>query len=281
MKNTIAILFHQNLRRFLVKRYLIYHMAEYWRTQGREVTFLFGTSRFVPADVCIVHVDLSVVPEHYLEFAKRYPMTVNAHISDIRKRTLSSNLVDENSEYGGPVIVKTDLNYAGRPEALSSRTLARLAFNEFTNRYTGSADQVRTQSDYRIFGSISEVPRDIQNDRDLVVEKFLPERREDLYCIRFYRFLGSLEDCAMNTSLSPVVTSFNTIERIPVEVHREIAEYRKTLGIEYGKIDYTIHHGEPVVVDINKTPGVMGGNLSADYLASVHKRAEGINDFLT
>src|SRR5690606_23600626 len=80
------------------------------------VVVLFGPARYVPADLIVVHVDLSVVPEPYLEFSQRYPIVVNGSIRDIRKSSISRNLVSQNTEYKGPAIVKSDCNYAGMPE---------------------------------------------------------------------------------------------------------------------------------------------------------------------
>jgi hypothetical protein len=47
-------------------------LAEFWRENGLEVVYLYGADRFVPADLVLVHVDPSVVPEEYLEFAAQY-----------------------------------------------------------------------------------------------------------------------------------------------------------------------------------------------------------------
>ena len=107
---TIAILFHENTHPLIARRYTIAHMAWFWREDGHRVIFLHGTRKFVPADLCLVHADLSVVPEDYLEFARQYPITVNGEIRDIRKSSFSENLVRPRDGYVGPVIVKTDLN---------------------------------------------------------------------------------------------------------------------------------------------------------------------------
>ena len=47
----------------------------------------------VPADVCFVHVDLSVGPPRYTKFASQYPNTINLHITDIRKKSCSRNQI--------------------------------------------------------------------------------------------------------------------------------------------------------------------------------------------
>ena len=60
-----------------VQDYVIWHLAKIWFDDGHKILFLFGVQKFVPADICIVHVDLSVVPDEYLEFASRFPVAIN------------------------------------------------------------------------------------------------------------------------------------------------------------------------------------------------------------
>ncbi len=78
-------------------------MADIWRKDGHTVKFLFGTGKFVPADICFVHVDLSVAPNQYLEFAIRYPVVINGYIKNI----LKSRLVK--IWYQGTVVIKLRL----------------------------------------------------------------------------------------------------------------------------------------------------------------------------
>jgi hypothetical protein len=88
MQKKIAILFHENEKNPR-PGYLISYFADLWREEGNEVIFLFGVKKFVPADLIIVHVDLSVVPDKYLAFAQQYPIVLNGEVKDIRKSTFS------------------------------------------------------------------------------------------------------------------------------------------------------------------------------------------------
>ena len=88
MKRKVAILYHEKQRGKKLN-YIIDCYSEYWRADGHEVIPLFGVAQFVPADLIIVHVDLSVVPEEYLDFARRYPVVLNGAVKDIRKSTYS------------------------------------------------------------------------------------------------------------------------------------------------------------------------------------------------
>jgi hypothetical protein len=83
----VAILFHARERHFGPAGYLVHHLAELWRQDGLEVVYLYGTDRFVPADLVLVHVGPSVVPEPYLEFAARYPTSSTAASATSGKRS--------------------------------------------------------------------------------------------------------------------------------------------------------------------------------------------------
>ena len=50
--------------------------------------------------------------------------------------------------------------------------------------------------------------------------------------------------------------------------------------MDYGKIDFCIEAGKPVVIDVNKTPGTMGGKFTSEYQRALEKRAKGIFDYL-
>jgi hypothetical protein len=104
----IAVLFHENDRS--PSLYVVDQLAQVWRTDGYEVQYLFGTRRFAPADLLLVHVNLSVVPSNYIQFAKQYQIVINGEISDIRKRKVSSRLLRPGDPWQGRVIVKSDLN---------------------------------------------------------------------------------------------------------------------------------------------------------------------------
>jgi hypothetical protein len=41
---------------------------------------------------------------------------MNGHVLDIRKSNICTHLVNKEDQYKGPMLVKTELNYAGIPE---------------------------------------------------------------------------------------------------------------------------------------------------------------------
>ena len=110
----ILILTHSNAPS--LQGYFLARVVNEWKTQGIEVLIQQDLSSWIPADVCFVHVDFSVVPSRYIEFAQRYSSTINLHITDIRKRSYSRNQVTRGDGYEGPIIVKTSANSAGEPE---------------------------------------------------------------------------------------------------------------------------------------------------------------------
>lgn len=240
---------------------MVFHMAPYWREAGLRVTFLFGTRRFVPADLLFLHVNLSVVPDSCLELAARYPAVVNGYAVDIRKSTISESLVRPGDGWDGPVIVKSDLNFGGEPEYLlgGNRLLRATRAGRLLLRFGPRRRRIsplRRLNDYPIFDRASEVPRDLADDPRVVVERFLPEREDDLFHLRTYIFLGDRTTCLRTASPDPLVKATNTVRTEYVEPHPAVEVWRKRFRLDFGKIDYVLHEGTPVLLDTNKTLGV-------------------------
>jgi hypothetical protein len=256
----IAVLFHERQRETDARIYLVDRLARFWREDGHEVVYLFGTERFVPADLLLVHVDLSIVPERYFDFAARYPVILNGHVRDIRKSVTSRNLVRPGDGWDGPVIVKSDLNYAGLPERVLGRgVLARRSWTWWRIREAAARvarrDIVRTWSDYRVFDRLDDVPEPWLHRPELVVERFLPELDGERYHIRTYLFLGDRGWCSRVGSARAVFKTDARAEVELVEPHPQVRAWRAEHRIDYGKFDYTFHAGEPELIDVSKTMG--------------------------
>jgi hypothetical protein len=146
---TIGILFHEKNRKRHLSGYAITFLAEFWSQDGHRVHYLFGTRKFVPADLLLVHVDLSVVPDEYLEFAGRYPIALNSGVKDIRKSQISTNLVKQGDAYSGKVIVKTNLNFEGSPEQILRRNRWQLLASRFVRDHAIGIG-LETHSKYRL-----------------------------------------------------------------------------------------------------------------------------------
>lgn len=257
----IAVLFHAGDRDTPLDSYLVDHYARYWREAGHDVTYLFGIEQFVPADICVVHVNLSVVPDEYLAFAARYPATVNGAVKDIRKSAISDGLVTPGDGWTGPVIVKSDLNYGGEPErilgqsALQRRSRLWRVATRTVEQARGRRPAFRDWRDYRIFERTADVPSEWLRRSDVVVERFRPEREGDLYHLRMYMFLGDTSRCLRITGSDPVLKAETSTSVVDIDPDPMVHEWRARFGLDYGKLDYVVSDGEPVLIDVNKTTG--------------------------
>jgi hypothetical protein len=267
-KKTIAVLFHEQDTPTSIQQYLITYYTKFWHEKGTHVVALYGTARYVPADLIIVHVDLSVVPEPYLEFATRYPIVVNGKIRDIRKSCISQNLVFGDSGYQRQVIVKSDCNYAGMPERRYMPQQPNHAQNLF-----------KDPLGYRVYPSYADIPQDILQLQGIVVERFLPELEQGLYHIRFYNFLGNRGNCMRVASKSPVVHINDAVKVEQIQFDPRIEKLRRDLDFDYGKFDYVVRGDEVVLFDTNKTTGFVGGTDDPVMREARMYRAMGIYDY--
>jgi len=240
------------------KDYVIYDIANQWRKEGIEVTFLYGIKEYVPADLAVLHVDLSIVPDDYIEFAKQYPITLNGMIKDIRKSTLSKNILNSESNYNGKIIIKSNLNYGGLPEKKLQTSNIPEPFAHLLRKTASWIYNIRkdsfylsTPKDYCIFDNSNLVPPELYQREDIIVEKFLPEIQDDKYCIRNYYFLGDHSIHIIRKSLHPIVYSKTADSYEVVMACPEIEMFRKKIHFDFGKFDYVIHNGTPILLDIN------------------------------
>lgn len=251
-------------------RYVVHALAGIWQEHGHEVFYLFGTRRWQPADLILVHVNLSVVPEAYLAFARRYPIALNAHVSDIRKSACSSALLKPGERSDGPVMLKSDLNCGGRPEARLLHGRLRRAFQRLTARH----DEDR--GDYRVFPNADAIPPALRRRPDRVIERFLPEREGDLYVVRHYQFLGDRATAMKLKGREPVVKGRTLIASEPIEPDPAIVALRQRMQFDYGKFDYVMHDGESFLLDANKTTGADALPQTPELMEMRRFRAEGL-----
>jgi len=284
---SIAILCHEADRSRSQGRYVIHDLADIWREWGFDVEFIYGTSDATPADILFVHVDLSVVPEEYIEFASTYPVTINAGIRDIRKSVVSPNLITDKDPWNGPVVVKSDFNFGGAPERrMESR--GRRALRRVHAKFDGLARRVgfkANRDEYEIYDTLDMVPESrLRNDR-LVVEKFRPQLVDGLYNLQIYQFLGDHWVCVRLRGKHPIVKSHNAVSAEATEPHEDIEQWRESLNIDYGKLDYVVVDGEAILLDVNKTIGSTTLSLSqkmddGEFAKNRRRLAQGIYDFI-
>jgi hypothetical protein len=255
-----------------LNRHLIWYIADHWKKMGLSVDVVKG----IPAesydrDVILSHIDLTKVPVKYSKYLDRFPVVLNRKVTDISKRHISRNLVSEDSQYPGPVIAKTNNNFGGLPESYQEGWLGR--FFTMTGRiFRPGMIQTMDPQNYQVFESISSVPDIIWNNAKMVVERFIPERDGDYFCIRICFFLGDIILNHRVYSKSKVIKGGAVEFSLPSEIPPEIHEIRKNMGIDYGKFDYVVHDGKVHILDVNKTPGILGNpeidNRVAEKLAA-------------
>ncbi len=264
----------------LTPLYILSFICDRWRRAGIEVVLLDDPSRRVDAEVAIVHVDATRRPAAYDALLEHYPRVINGRVRDISKRHISANLLSPATTYRGPVIVKTDTNCFDLPDSRPRRrrvgTLRRLMSRVATRLLRITVGDIRRTRSYPIFETPGRVPWHVWRDRRLVVEKFLPERSDDLYCLRSWMFFGTREKVSLHRSANPVVKRVNFIEsEFITEVPEVIREARRRFGFDYGKFDFVLHEGQAVLLDTNSTPGC-GGQSTPRLEAIADELAAGL-----
>jgi hypothetical protein len=276
----ILILLHEYQRRD--RQHLIYALLDAWRERGLEVLLVYGIRDRPNADLLVPQVDLTRTPSEYVEYMRSYLSVVNRDVLDISKRRISAHLLRADEGYSGPVIVKTDNNFGGFPEfwlsiswlPLAARALWRFAsVVEYTLRQNLSRGRVMRE--YLIFNNLAEVPLGAFTNPALVIERFLPEREGPRYFVRHYLFLGDHSRSVRVAGFTPFLKRSECSlvdEGLPVP--EEVVNFRHKIGLDYGKIDYTIHKGQVVILDVNRTPGKPG--TSEGTARAVRDLADGI-----
>ncbi|MBI1399618.1 hypothetical protein [Hyphomonas sp.] len=235
--------------------HMVVQIADHLREMGVEVIDLHGTGYFEPADAVFVHVDRSVVSPKLQRFARRFPVQINAHAGDIRKRTFVDGLLEPGDSYPAPVILKSDLNYGGAPE-LVNRSLLKRMTDRLTRLATRPPPRLITQkSDYRIFPTLADVPPGYFTP-DNIVQKLMLEKAGEKNMLREYIFLGRLHYENIEQSRSEIITEDEHVSCLPFEPHPRLVNMRRRLNLDYGKIDYVMIDGEPFIFDANKTLGL-------------------------
>jgi hypothetical protein len=267
---TLAVLTHST-DDFWRGHYLIRRMIPRWEAMGLHVVVVTDADPFVPADIALLHVAPSVVPDGCRRLAERYPVVLNGGVLDIRKRSFSRLLVDRQGPHLGSVIVKTDWNYGGfvefRRRILESPIgplLRRFYLEKYVchtlalleARRSWRRKRLLPPRGYPVYAERDMVPGGVWDNPNLIVQRFAAERDGSNYCCRHWLFFGHQEVSRRTLSPHPVVKAGAKIERITCPVPKELRTIREQLGFDFGKFDYGIVDGEVVLYDVNRTPTV-------------------------
>jgi hypothetical protein len=281
----IAILLHQ-CQHPRSHNYLIDALAETWREQGMRVEYISGLRHRPQTDLLFPHIDLTRIPLRYQEFIGTFPAAVSREGKDINKRSYSANLLRREDDYQGPVIVKTDNNCGGYTDyycrkfqhplrAPLAKGLGLLAERALGRHFAWR----QTLRQYPVYDSLAQVPAGVFANPALVVERFRPEREGERYFIRHYLFLGDKYRSTRVAGKTPFLKRQHceaVEEGLPVPP--EVAVLRRQLGLDYGKIDYTLSDGEVTILDVNRATGAPGTPEATARAAA--DLAEGIYTFL-
>jgi hypothetical protein len=253
--------------------YMVYSLAERWKRAGHQVRVHHGTQAPPPGDLAIVNVDLTVIPEAYRALYERYPRVVNGRVTDVSKSRFSADLLDRYSDWIGPVIVKTEANYGGKPEALL-RSIAR------REGLRSDIPEGPVAEGYPVYESLRQVPEAVWRASGLVVERFLPERNESGdYFSRHWVFFGDRDRSLRLRSRVPIIKSGDALEREEIPVPDELRAWRERLGFDFGKFDYVRHAGRFVLLDVNRTPS-LPAYADAEVAAAQDFLAQGLESVL-
>lgn len=240
-------------------------VADLWRERGHHVRVVKGLPDpgWKPGDVCVLHVDLTRIPAEYATLARSYPVAVNGRFLDNSKRVVSTNLVAPGDGCVGPVIVKSDLNYGGSPEAVLERQRSTWVAKRMASARRRLPWTLRPRlpaQDYRLYDRRADVPRSVWWNRNFVVERYFEERAEGMYWVRSWVFLGDrgfvrFQGADQRIIKAPAVkVRRNEPDTDPAVLPDAVRQRRAELGMDFGKIDYIVQDGQAAVIDANRTP---------------------------
>jgi hypothetical protein len=241
--------FRRGPRERIRSPYMLFDVLPHLESCGHAWRVTKGAQQ-VDGDIAMLHVDSTVVSEEYLALGAHYPRTINFGTGDISKRKVSRNLLQPNDDWDGPVVVKADLNRNGLMEVLHNQRAEEMG-------QPAPHPGVVSPGHHRLVDRLQDVEDEVWADPSLVVEKFLPERDEDGgFVVRTWVFLGKRERCTRLVYSDWLGKADATLRYEAVEVPEALRAERARLNFDYGKFDFVIHDGEPVLLDANRTPGI-------------------------
>lgn len=246
--------------------YMLSALRAIWGEQGIDTHV---ARAFHPeADLCILHHDRTFLADDDIPLAPVGVRVLNGAVRDISKRRYSTLLLTPESGWTGPVILKTNLNHFGAPERRDGGKTLVGELRHLLARRSWRLARTLPKGGYPVLDSLRAVPDWVWRDPALIVEKFLPERKDGLYCLRGWLFFGEASYGYRLFATDPLVklksiTGYEYIDTLPPEPVRRM---RDEMAFDFGKFDYVIHDGEPILLDANKTPSLARGARSERVL---------------
>ena len=257
----------------VVSPYLLFDVLRHLETMGHSWRVATGASP-LPGDAALLHVDSTIVHEEYLALRSRYACTINFGTADISKRKVSRSLLNEDDSWDGPVIIKANLNNSAIMEDIHNRKALRLGRSV---PHPG----VSRCAEYRVVSSLRNVPEGVWEDPALVVERFVPEPADegDGFVLRTWVFMGPRERCTRMVTPTSLSKAGDVIRYEAIQVPPELRAERERLKFDFGKFDFVMHDGAPILLDANRTPGVAAA-IRPMMKAGARNLAEGLNALL-
>jgi hypothetical protein len=140
--------------------------------------------------------------------------------------------------------------------------------------------------DYPVFASIRAVPGDVWRNPNLIVERFISERNEKgHYVVRNWLFLGDQGFVRSVSSPYHIVKPGSPgrktyLGRLEEPAPPELQELRKRMDFDYGRFDYVMKDGKPVLFDVNTTPAIADENVSMFSRELLEDLPRGLLSFL-
>ncbi|MFO0857846.1 MAG: hypothetical protein U0640_10870 [Phycisphaerales bacterium] len=249
--------------------YLLPRIMPVWQKQGIRFQVIKNLSQADGrADAAINHIDLTRIPHEYNAIFARYPVVINARPRDISKRVISRHLVTKSDAYEGPVIVKTDRNCGGIKEAEVARNagVLRKYARSLHRRLPWYLRNELPGKKYPLFESKHDVPWPVWHNPALVVEQYLNEHHEGVNWLRTWHFFGDRETLALRWANHHIVAQPHLLgaKFVSPDIPPEIRALRHELGFDFGKFDFAVVNGTPVLYDTNRTP--TNRSLSAEEM---------------
>jgi len=259
------------------QKYLIALLSWHWTRAGHEV--IFGPTDSIDADMGILHIDRTHIVADKVPVRPRLTPLLNERVLDISKKSYSTLRVMPDDDWSGPVIVKSDLNSFGIPERQNLRLSYWQRKQRKLSKKSWRLARCLPPARYPLLPHLANVPKWVWNHPGLIVERFMPERKGDEYCLRGWIFFGNHSYAYRLFANDYMVkaghiTGYEILDGHPAEFET----LRAAHGFDFGKFDYVEVDGKPILLDMNKTPMIVNENNTPDTPRLRHL-ANGLYDF--
>lgn len=289
-KPKLLVLQHEFQNSLPGSKYIVALFIKKWEQLGYTVQSVEGVHDKVRADLLFVHIDATVLAEEYLEFISRYPVAINGGVTDISKDRFSTIQLQRTDSYQGLVIVKTKANFGGRQDLNLQRLAGTRPLETDLHQRPWRKVETLDSYDYPVFDSLRNVPTGVWKNHRLIVEKFVSEKNEDgHYVMRNWFFLGdqgftrlvsSPYHIVKPASGTPIPGRETFLHPLDEAIHPALHALRERMGFDYGRLDYIMVNGEPVVFDINTTPVILQQGVNMHPKQFLEELPRGLLSFL-